>query len=27
VCSYDRAGYGWSDSGPEPRSSLQMRAN
>ena len=24
VCSYDRAGYGWSDSGPEPRSSLQI---
>jgi len=23
VCSYDRAGYGWSDSGSEPRSSLQ----
>jgi pimeloyl-ACP methyl ester carboxylesterase len=27
VCSYDRAGYGWSDSGPEPRSSLQLRTN
>jgi hypothetical protein len=24
VCSYDRAEYGWSDSGPEPRSSLQV---
>jgi pimeloyl-ACP methyl ester carboxylesterase len=24
VCSYDRAGYGWSDSGPVPRSSLQI---
>ena len=24
VCSYDRAGYGWSDSSPEPRSSLQI---
>ena len=24
VCSYDRAGYGWSDSGPEPRSTLQI---
>jgi pimeloyl-ACP methyl ester carboxylesterase len=24
VCSYDRAGYGWSDSGVEPRSSLQI---
>src|SRR5580704_13180950 len=24
VCSYDRAGYGWSDSGPAPRSSLQV---
>jgi pimeloyl-ACP methyl ester carboxylesterase len=24
VCSYDRAGYGWSDSGSEPRSSLQI---
>ena len=24
VCSYDRAGYGWSDSGPEPRSSSQI---
>ena len=24
VCSYDRAGYGWSDSAPEPRSSLQI---
>jgi pimeloyl-ACP methyl ester carboxylesterase len=24
VCSYDRAGYGWSDSGPEPRTSLQI---
>lgn len=23
VCSYDRAGYGWSESGPEPRTSLQ----
>jgi pimeloyl-ACP methyl ester carboxylesterase len=24
VCSYDRAGYGWSDSGQEPRSALQI---
>ncbi len=24
VCSYDRAGYGWSEPGPEPRTSLQM---
>jgi len=24
VCSYDRAGYGWSDSGPMPRTSAQM---
>ncbi len=24
VCSYDRAGYAWSDSGPGPRSSLQI---
>jgi pimeloyl-ACP methyl ester carboxylesterase len=24
VCSYDRAGYGWSDSGPEPRTSSRM---
>ena len=24
VCSYDRAGYGWSGSGPEPRTSLQI---
>jgi pimeloyl-ACP methyl ester carboxylesterase len=24
VCSYDRAGYGWSESGPEPRTSLQI---
>ena len=24
VCSYDRAGYGWSDPGPEPRSALQI---
>ena len=24
VCSYDRAGYGWSDSGPKPRTSLQI---
>jgi pimeloyl-ACP methyl ester carboxylesterase len=24
VCSYDRAGYGWSDTGPEPRTSLQI---
>jgi pimeloyl-ACP methyl ester carboxylesterase len=24
VCSYDRAGYGWSDAGPEPRTSLQI---
>jgi pimeloyl-ACP methyl ester carboxylesterase len=23
VCSYDRAGYGWSEAGPEPRTSLQ----
>jgi pimeloyl-ACP methyl ester carboxylesterase len=26
VCSYDRAGYGWSDPGPEPRTSVQMVA-
>jgi pimeloyl-ACP methyl ester carboxylesterase len=24
VCSYDRAGYGWSDPGPSPRTSLQI---
>lgn len=24
VCSYDRAGYGWSEVGPKPRSSLQI---
>jgi pimeloyl-ACP methyl ester carboxylesterase len=24
VCSYDRAGYGWSDPGPEPRSSNEI---
>lgn len=24
VCSYDRAGFGWSDPGPEPRTSRQM---
>jgi pimeloyl-ACP methyl ester carboxylesterase len=24
VCSYDRAGYGWSDPGPKPRTSAQM---
>ncbi len=24
VCSYDRAGYGWSDSGPGPRTSQQI---
>jgi pimeloyl-ACP methyl ester carboxylesterase len=24
VCSYDRAGYGWSESGPKPRTSLQI---
>jgi pimeloyl-ACP methyl ester carboxylesterase len=24
VCSYDRAGYGWSEPGPEPRTSLQL---
>jgi pimeloyl-ACP methyl ester carboxylesterase len=24
VCSYDRAGYGWSDPGPEPRTSQQI---
>jgi pimeloyl-ACP methyl ester carboxylesterase len=24
VCSYDRAGYGWSELGPEPRTSLQI---
>jgi pimeloyl-ACP methyl ester carboxylesterase len=24
VCSYDRAGYGWSDSGPMPRTSMQI---
>ena len=23
VCSYDRAGYGWSEAGPEPRTSFQ----
>jgi pimeloyl-ACP methyl ester carboxylesterase len=26
VCSYDRAGYGWSDPGPTPRTTLQMAA-
>ena len=26
VCSYDRAGYGWSEPGPEPRTSLQIAA-
>jgi pimeloyl-ACP methyl ester carboxylesterase len=26
VCSYDRAGLGWSDLGPEPRSSMQYAA-
>jgi pimeloyl-ACP methyl ester carboxylesterase len=24
VCSYDRAGYGWSESGPEPRTGVQI---
>jgi pimeloyl-ACP methyl ester carboxylesterase len=24
VCSYDRAGYGWSEVGPKPRTSLQI---
>lgn len=24
VCSYDRAGYGWSESGPKPRTSRQI---
>ena len=24
VCAYDRAGYGWSDAGPKPRSSLRL---
>jgi pimeloyl-ACP methyl ester carboxylesterase len=24
ICSYDRAGYGWSDAGPSPRSSAQI---
>jgi pimeloyl-ACP methyl ester carboxylesterase len=24
VCSYDRAGYGWSETGPKPRTSLQI---
>lgn len=24
VCTYDRAGYGWSDEGPEPRTSQQI---
>jgi pimeloyl-ACP methyl ester carboxylesterase len=24
VCSYDRAGYGWSDPGPQPRTSMQI---
>ena len=24
VCSYDRAGYGWSDPGPEPRTSQSL---
>jgi len=24
VCTYDRAGYGWSDSGPTPRTALQV---
>ncbi len=24
VCSYDRAGYGWSEPGPEPRTSVQI---
>jgi pimeloyl-ACP methyl ester carboxylesterase len=26
VCSYDRAGYGWSDSGPKPRTSGRIAA-
>jgi pimeloyl-ACP methyl ester carboxylesterase len=26
VCSYDRAGFGWSDPGPKPRSSRQITA-
>ena len=24
VCSYDRAGYGWSEAGPKPRTSMQI---
>jgi pimeloyl-ACP methyl ester carboxylesterase len=24
VCTYDRAGYGWSDPGPTPRTALQV---
>ena len=24
VCSYDRAGYGWSDSGPKPRTTVRI---
>jgi hypothetical protein len=24
VCSYDRAGYGWTEAGPKPRTSLQI---
>lgn len=24
ACAYDRAGYGWSDSGPQPRTSMQI---
>lgn len=27
ACSYDRAGYGWSDSGPEPRSTCRLPTN
>lgn len=27
VCSYDRAGYGWSDTGPRPRTSSQVSSD
>jgi hypothetical protein len=27
VCSYDRAGYGWSDSGPKPRTTARIKKN
>lgn len=27
VCSYDRAGYGWSDVGPSPRTSSQISSD